>query len=136
MEGLRKMPRNGQRAASILERLFVTLHLMMAWVLFICTLSVIFGLLIQVIRYTGTHFVTLQQRPGTAGVVVVLILGLPVFGLLVYASLIVFLHGWFFYLKHVVGANRREVERRLPLWINMAALEPAYSNVRRRFFAE
>ena len=106
----------------------------MAWILLIACFGLVFGPAIAIARnllpgmdrpaYERADFVTLFAT--------IIVIGVAL--LLVWSYL--FLVAWFLYLRSLRPSMRKMVEQRIQRVLNVAAFEPAYSRVRRRFFLD
>jgi hypothetical protein len=109
-------------------------HLLVALALFPASLGIVFGVPAVLINYRGGTL--WSSRPEGFE-----LLGfLAIFAIYIVAAAFVGVHGflrlWFSYLRLLPSDSRNLVESRLPSVLNVSAMEPMYSRVRKRFFGD
>lgn len=113
-----------------------------AWLIFdmtiIWTLLLSTGVLLGWLGYQGGLALTRWWTPPEVSWIAPAMFGAVVVGSYAYARIwiFLFLHVWFCYLKYLSRANRHQVEMRLPSYFRVQAVEPQYSQLRRRYFNE
>ena len=116
--------------SSKIQPLVLAAHLFVAWVFFLSSL----GLLFLPFWVAAPLIAPLVPAQPTGAVIAVAVVGgIAAIVLLVFLAVHLFLRLWFRYLKRLSPAHAAEVERVLPLVLNVAAFEPQYSRVRSQF---
>jgi hypothetical protein len=109
-------------------------HLLVALALFPVSLGIVFGVPAVLINYLGgTLWSSRPEGFELLGFLAILAIYIGAAG---FVGVHGFLRIWFSYLRLLPSNSRNLVESRLPSVLNVRAMEPMYSRVRKRFFGD